>query len=153
MYIHRHYNVPLYNLLPKGLAGHAFWLVLHPLWGMIFFVVVNHCVSNEARLKQRASRAAAALAKVGLVSYSVYLMHLAVLQHLPQKFDKRQDQLAETGFHIFRIRIDSRWQRRRNLGQLGGKQLGSIRIDRPLVTHAANEYGIHGPLTRNLISG
>lgn len=57
------------------------WLVLHPLWGAAFFVVVNCLVGAEKEWRQRLRTPAMvrALAFVGLFSYSLYLTHELVL--------------------------------------------------------------------------
>jgi peptidoglycan/LPS O-acetylase OafA/YrhL len=58
------------------------WLLMHPAWGLGFFVLVNWAVRAERRrreLSRRASRLFAGLAGLGLISYSLYLTHLFVL--------------------------------------------------------------------------
>lgn len=58
------------------------WLLMHPAWGVGFFVMVNAAVRAEARrreLSARASRLMLGLAGLGLISYSLYLTHLFVL--------------------------------------------------------------------------
>jgi peptidoglycan/LPS O-acetylase OafA/YrhL len=58
------------------------WLLMHPAWGVGFFVMVNAAVRAEARRREmsvRASRLLVALAGLGLISYSLYLTHLFVL--------------------------------------------------------------------------
>lgn len=60
----------------------AGWLLMHPAWGVGFFVLVNGAVRAEQRrraLSRRASRVVVGLAALGLVSYSLYLTHLFVL--------------------------------------------------------------------------
>jgi len=61
----------------------AGWLLMHPAWGVGFFVMVNAAVrAEEARrgeLSRRAARLLAGLAGLGLISYSLYLTHLFVL--------------------------------------------------------------------------
>ncbi|HEX8457790.1 MAG TPA: acyltransferase [Pyrinomonadaceae bacterium] len=60
----------------------AGWLLMHPAWGLGFFVMVNAAVRAEGRrraLSQHASRFFMALAGLGLISYSLYLTHLFVL--------------------------------------------------------------------------
>ncbi len=73
------------DTLPHDLS----WMLMHPLWGFGFFVVVNRAVQAEqawlARLKQPrvlsrlAVRLVAALAFVGVFSYSLYLTHELVI--------------------------------------------------------------------------
>ena len=60
------------------------WLVMHPAWGVGFFILVNHAVAAEQRWRQnrtRVPRLIPALAFVGLISYSLYLTHSFVLMH------------------------------------------------------------------------
>ncbi len=60
------------------------WLVMHPAWGVGFFVLVNYAVAAEQRWRQRSSpvpRLIPALASVGLISYSLYLTHSFVIMH------------------------------------------------------------------------
>ncbi len=58
------------------------WLVMHPAWGFGFFILVNYSVSAELRwrvIPSRAPRLISALASVGLISYSLYLIHVLIL--------------------------------------------------------------------------
>ncbi|MCA1816871.1 MAG: acyltransferase [Acidobacteria bacterium] len=60
----------------------AGWLLMHPAWGVGFFVLVNYAVLKEQAWRRAASRAPRGvrwLAPVGLISYSLYLTHLLVL--------------------------------------------------------------------------
>jgi len=60
----------------------AGWLLMHPAWGVGFFVMVNGAVRAERRRREsvrRASRLFVGLAGLGLISYSLYLTHLFVL--------------------------------------------------------------------------
>jgi peptidoglycan/LPS O-acetylase OafA/YrhL len=60
----------------------AGWLLMHPAWGVGFFVLVNGAVRAERRrreLSRPASRLFVGLAGFGLISYSLYLTHLFVL--------------------------------------------------------------------------
>lgn len=60
------------------------WLIMHPAWGVGFFVLVNYAVAAEQRwrsLSLRTSRLISSLASVGLISYSLYLTHSFVLMH------------------------------------------------------------------------
>ena len=73
------------DTLPHDLA----WMLMHPLWGFGFFVVVNRAVQAEqawlrsltqARVLTRIGvRVVAALAFVGVFSYSLYLTHELVI--------------------------------------------------------------------------
>jgi peptidoglycan/LPS O-acetylase OafA/YrhL len=60
------------------------WLIMHPAWGVGFFVFVNYAVVAEQRWRQNSSRVPhliSALAAIGLISYSLYLTHSFVLMH------------------------------------------------------------------------
>ncbi|MBA3572347.1 MAG: acyltransferase [Pyrinomonadaceae bacterium] len=60
------------------------WLVMHPAWGFGFFILVNNSVAAEQRWRLKSSRAPrliTALASIGLISYSLYLIHSLVLMH------------------------------------------------------------------------
>jgi peptidoglycan/LPS O-acetylase OafA/YrhL len=60
------------------------WLVMHPAWGLGFFVLVNYAVTLEQQWRRQLSRIPAlisALAPIGLMSYSLYLTHSLVLMH------------------------------------------------------------------------
>lgn len=59
------------------------WLVMHPAWGLGFFILVNAAVAAEQRWRvndsSRALRLISPLASIGLISYSLYLTHSFVL--------------------------------------------------------------------------
>jgi len=57
------------------------WLLLHPLWGVAFFIIVNRLVAAEKKWResQRIPAFIRAFAAVGLISYSLYLTHELVL--------------------------------------------------------------------------
>jgi peptidoglycan/LPS O-acetylase OafA/YrhL len=60
------------------------WLVMHPAWGLGFFVLVNYAVTLEQQWRRQLSRIPAlisTLAPIGLMSYSLYLTHSLVLMH------------------------------------------------------------------------
>jgi peptidoglycan/LPS O-acetylase OafA/YrhL len=60
------------------------WLVMHPAWGVGFFILVNYAVKAEQRWRLQSSpvpRLIPALASVGLISYSLYLTHSFVIMH------------------------------------------------------------------------
>ncbi|MEP6719588.1 MAG: acyltransferase [bacterium] len=73
------------DTLPHTLA----WLLMHPLWGFGFFVVVNRVVSAEhawltqlrepGALRRLFAKGVAATATVGVFSYSLYLTHELVI--------------------------------------------------------------------------
>ncbi len=78
----------LAQLLPlvdqKGWVHDLGWLIMHPAWGVGFFVLVNYAVTAEQRWRQKAlqvPRFIPGLASVGLISYSLYLTHSFVLMH------------------------------------------------------------------------
>ena len=60
------------------------WLIMHPAWGVGFFILVNWAVAAEQgwRVKlSRVPRLISTLAPIGLISYSLYLTHAFVLMH------------------------------------------------------------------------
>ena len=60
------------------------WLIMHPAWGLGFFILVNYAVTLEQQWRQKLSRIPvliSALAAIGLMSYSLYLTHSFVLMH------------------------------------------------------------------------
>jgi peptidoglycan/LPS O-acetylase OafA/YrhL len=75
----------------------AGWLMMHPAWGVGFFVLVNYAVAAEQRWRKRSWQQASSiegslrqsasrvprlippLASIGLISYSLYLTHSFVL--------------------------------------------------------------------------
>ena len=63
------------------------WLVMHPAWGVGFFILVNYAVAAEQRWRLKSTQSSSvpklipALAGVGLISYSLYLTHSFVLMH------------------------------------------------------------------------
>jgi peptidoglycan/LPS O-acetylase OafA/YrhL len=63
------------------LAHDLAWMLMHPVWGLGFFIVVNRAVQAEhswlARLRR--PRIVTAAATVGLFSYSLYLTHELVI--------------------------------------------------------------------------
>jgi peptidoglycan/LPS O-acetylase OafA/YrhL len=78
----------LAQLLPftdqSGWIHDVGWLVMHPGWGVGFFILVNYAVAAEQRWRQKSSpvpRLVPMLAAVGLISYSLYLTHSFVLMH------------------------------------------------------------------------
>jgi peptidoglycan/LPS O-acetylase OafA/YrhL len=78
----------LAQLLPlvdqSGWVHDVGWLIMHPAWGVGFFILVNYAVSAEQRWRVKSlkvPRFIPALASVGLISYSLYLTHSFVLMH------------------------------------------------------------------------
>ncbi len=62
----------------------AGWVITHPAWGVAFFILVNYAVAAEQRWRQNSLRVPhliSLLAPIGLISYSLYLMHSFVLMH------------------------------------------------------------------------
>ena len=58
------------------------WTVMHPAWGIGFFILVNRAVAAEQRWRQTSfsvPRLISLLAPIGLISYSLYLTHSFVL--------------------------------------------------------------------------
>ena len=78
----------LAQLLPltdqRGWLHDAGWLLMHPGWGVGFFILVNYAVAAEQRWRLKSwtvPRLIPTLASVGLISYSLYLTHSFVLMH------------------------------------------------------------------------
>jgi len=78
----------LAQLLPlvdqNGWVHDIGWLIMHPAWGVGFFVLVNYAVAAEQRWRVQSTpvpRLVTSLAGVGLISYSLYLTHSFVLMH------------------------------------------------------------------------
>jgi peptidoglycan/LPS O-acetylase OafA/YrhL len=78
----------LAQLLPlvdqSGWVHDIGWLVMHPAWGVGFFILVNYAVAAEQRWRDKSvqvPRLIPALASIGLISYSLYLTHSFVLMH------------------------------------------------------------------------
>ncbi len=67
---------------PGGIVHDGAWLLMHPAWGLGFFIVVNRAVAAEhhwqaARLGT--PRLVAVFAVIGVICYSLYLTHPLVL--------------------------------------------------------------------------
>ena len=73
------------DTLPHNLA----WLLMHPLWGFGFFVLVNRVVSAEyawlvqlrdpGAMRRLFGKSVGAMATIGVFSYSLYLTHELVI--------------------------------------------------------------------------
>lgn len=77
------------SLILPLIAQHSFWhanawLLLHPLWGLGFFISVNRFVLAERNWREwlDAPRLVRWSATVGLFSYSLYLIHQLVLMEM-----------------------------------------------------------------------
>lgn len=59
----------------------AGWLLMHPIWGLGFFIVINRAVQAERSWLAvlRTPRLIAGLAAIGVFSYSLYLTHELVI--------------------------------------------------------------------------
>jgi peptidoglycan/LPS O-acetylase OafA/YrhL len=66
-----------------GYAHDALWLLLHPIWGLGFFVLLNCAVHWEIRWREKlnAPRMVLIFAAIGVFSYSLYLTHQIVLSY------------------------------------------------------------------------
>ena len=73
------YTLPLIN--QEGWLHDFGWLVMHPLWGVGFFIIINHFVKAEAGWRERLTmpQLIKGLAYVGVFSYSLYLTHQLVI--------------------------------------------------------------------------
>ena len=69
-------SLPKDSLLHDGL-----WMLLHPVWGFGFFVLVNRAVMAERSwlVKGKIPKAVALAAVIGVFSYSLYLTHELVI--------------------------------------------------------------------------
>jgi peptidoglycan/LPS O-acetylase OafA/YrhL len=68
--------------IPKDTFIHnAGWFVMHPLWGLGFFIVVNRTVlSEQSWLRQaKLSSLVSIFSTLGIFSYSIYLTHELVI--------------------------------------------------------------------------
>jgi peptidoglycan/LPS O-acetylase OafA/YrhL len=68
----------------KGWVHDIGWMVMHPAWGLGFFILVNKAVQAEQNWRVTLSRVPhliSVLAPIGLMSYSLYLIHSFVLMH------------------------------------------------------------------------
>ena len=70
--------------LGGGLGWRLTWLIGSPLWGVGFFVLVNRLVRAEATWQSLGTtpRLVTLWARLGIFSYSLYLTHNLVVQHL-----------------------------------------------------------------------
>jgi peptidoglycan/LPS O-acetylase OafA/YrhL len=69
-------------LIHKDTFVHDFgWLLMHPIWGLGFFILVNRAVHAERSwlLALRRPLIVTALASIGVFSYSLYLTHVLVI--------------------------------------------------------------------------
>jgi peptidoglycan/LPS O-acetylase OafA/YrhL len=86
------------------LAGHQGWQTLIPLlWGMTFFTLINACVEVERSGRWPSTRLLARLQAVGVVSYSIYLIHspvIGVLNQLERQLLKDSPLLLAPAYHL-----------------------------------------------------
>ena len=69
-------------LIPKDTLLHnSSWFLIHPLWGLGFFIVVNRMVlAEQSWLRQAKLPSLVSLfATLGIFSYSIYLTHELVI--------------------------------------------------------------------------
>ena len=69
-------------LVHKDTFVHDFaWLLMHPIWGLGFFILVNRAVQSERRwlATWTRPRVVTAFATLGVFSYSLYLTHELVI--------------------------------------------------------------------------
>lgn len=104
------------NLLPltenMPFYGHdALWLLSHPLWGAAFFCLLNHFVHAESdwQARMREPRWATVLASVGLFSYSLYLVHEAILMQMWRFWILRQSWLVTSLMVIIPLAVAGSW--------------------------------------------
>jgi peptidoglycan/LPS O-acetylase OafA/YrhL len=69
-------------LIPKDTLLHnSSWFLIHPLWGLGFFIVVNRTVLSEQSWLRRGKLPSmvSLFATLGIFSYSIYLTHELVI--------------------------------------------------------------------------
>ena len=68
-------------LAKDTLLHHTGWFLIHPLWGLGFFIVVNRMVLAEQSWLRRATLPSlvSAFSTLGVFSYSIYLTHELVI--------------------------------------------------------------------------
>jgi len=72
----------LLPLVPKDTLLHNLsWFLIHPMWGLGFFILVNRAVSAERGWKSKLKLPAlvSIFATLGIFSYSIYLTHEMVI--------------------------------------------------------------------------
>ena len=69
------------DLHPGGRLSHVHWLLIDPVLGLAFFLVVNFVLSRETKKLGAMGRAATWMAALGGFSYSLYLTHPLWTQH------------------------------------------------------------------------
>ena len=72
----------LLPLMPKDTLLHdGAWMLMHPLWGLGFFIIVNRAVQSERAwlTKLQQPRLVTIAASIGVFSYSLYLTHELVI--------------------------------------------------------------------------
>jgi len=77
---------------PYGWFHDIFKLVIHPIWGLGFFVIINQMVrSEQRRVKTRLGtpRLVAGFASVGMFSYSLYLTHELLITYTSEFVQER----------------------------------------------------------------
>lgn len=74
-------SIALPNTQKDTLLHDLSWMLMHPLWGFGFFVIVNRAVNAERRWADRVRqpRLVAIAAGIGVFSYSLYLTHELVI--------------------------------------------------------------------------
>jgi peptidoglycan/LPS O-acetylase OafA/YrhL len=76
--------------IPRGILN-ALWIAHSPLWGLGFFAMVNAALTKESEWQRTTPRWIAVASWLGLISYSLYLVHEIPIQ-LMNRF-----QLARVG--------------------------------------------------------
>ncbi len=72
-------SLPLIN--KDAVLHHASWYLIHPFWGLGFFIVVNRMVLSEQSWLRRAKLPSlvSLFSTLGIFSYSIYLTHELVI--------------------------------------------------------------------------
>jgi peptidoglycan/LPS O-acetylase OafA/YrhL len=67
----------------RGGIHNFLWLIMQPMWGLGFFILLNSFISLEYKLSGLIMRIVSIFAWIGLFSYSLYLTHELVFLFIP----------------------------------------------------------------------
>jgi len=98
--------------IPKDtLLHHTSWFLIHPLWGLGFFIVVNRTVLAEQSWLRRATLPSlvSIFSTLGIFSYSIYLTHELVIMLSWQWVNPNWWQLANVFMAVVPATIIFAW--------------------------------------------
>jgi peptidoglycan/LPS O-acetylase OafA/YrhL len=98
--------------IPKDTLVHNIsWFLLHPMWGLGFFMLVNHAVIAEREWIKKLTFpwVVGAFATLGVFSYSIYLTHELVIMQSWQFVEGWLPPLANTFFVVVPATIVFAW--------------------------------------------